>query len=70
MQDFLNQIDFADIAYPLDICRDNVEIVDTPGINDVNQNRIEITYRYLNQADAVIMLLSSTQALSRSEVDF
>ncbi len=69
-QDFLNTIDFADIAYPLEFCKDNVEIVDTPGINDINQNRIEITYRYLNQADAVIMLLSATQALSNSEVEF
>lgn len=69
-QDFLDTIDFADIAYPLEFCKDNVEIVDTPGINDINQNRIEITYRYLNQADAVIMLLSATQALSNSEVEF
>lgn len=69
-QKFLDTIDFADVAYPLEFCKDNVEIVDTPGINDINQNRIEITYRYLNQADAVIMLLCATQALSNSEVEF
>lgn len=66
----MDTIDFVDVAYPLEFCKDNVEIVDTPGINDINQNRIEITYRYLNQADAVIMLLCATQALSNSEVEF
>lgn len=69
-QDFLDSIDYAEIAYPLSFCKDNVEIVDTPGTNDLNEGRVEITYRYLNQADAVILLLSATQALSASETEF
>ena len=69
-QAFLDSIEYAAVAYPLDFCKDNVEIVDTPGTNDLNEGRVEITYRYLNQADAVIMLLSATQALSGSEVEF
>lgn len=69
-QAFLDSIDYAKIAYPLSFCKDNVEIVDTPGTNDLNEGRVEITYRYLNQADAVILLLSATQALSASETEF
>ena len=69
-QEYINSIDFAEIMYPLSFCKDNVEVVDTPGTNDLNLGRMEITYGYLNRADAVILLLSATQALSSSEVLF
>ncbi len=69
-QDELDKISYAEVGYPLSFCRDNVEVVDTPGTNDLNVGRIEITYGYINKADAVIMLLSATQAMSQSESEF
>ena len=60
----------AEIAYPLDFCRNQVEVIDTPGTNDLNVMRVEITYNYLKNADAAILVLSATQPLSKSEVDF
>lgn len=69
-QDELDKISYAEVGYPLGFCRDNVEVVDTPGTNDLNVGRIEITYGYINNADAIIMLLSATQAMSQSESDF
>ena len=69
-QDNLNKIDHAEIAYPLELCKDNVDIVDTPGTNDLSTLRLDITYKYINKADAVIMLLGASQALNASEVEF
>ena len=69
-QDELDKISYAEVGYPLSFCRENVEVVDTPGTNDLNVGRIEITYGYINKADAIIMLLSATQAMSQSESDF
>ncbi len=69
-QAVLAEIDHALIKYPLEFCKNQVELVDTPGTNDLNTGRIEITYRYLDQADALIMLLAADQALSASEVEF
>ncbi len=69
-QKVISSIDFAEIAYPMSFCRDNVELVDTPGTNDLNVGRMEITYGYLNQADAVILLLAAYQPLTASEVQF
>lgn len=69
-QDELDKIRYAKVGYPLSFCRENVEVVDTPGTNDLNVGRIEITYGYINKADAIIMLLSATQAMSQSEADF
>lgn len=69
-QEQLEEIAYASVKYPLAFCKEQVELVDTPGTNDLNTGRIEITYRYLDQADALIMLLAADQALSKSEAEF
>ena len=70
VQEELSKIDFAQITYPLPFCQNGVEVVDTPGTNDLNTVRLDITYGYLAQADAVVLLLSATQPLSASEAEF
>lgn len=69
-QEHINTIDYVQVGYPLEFCKNSVELVDTPGTDDLNESRIEITYNYLNRADAVIMLLAADQALSSGEVEF
>lgn len=69
-QQNLDDIKYAEVGYPLEICRNNVEVVDTPGTNDLNTGRIEITYGYIDQADAVILILGAQQALTASEMAF
>ena len=66
----IERISCAEVQYPLSFCQHGVELVDTPGTNDLNKARVEITYQYLNKADAVIMLLAADQALSIGEVEF
>ena len=69
-QEHINRIDYVQVGYPLEFCKNSVELVDTPGTDDLNESRIEITYNYLNRADAVILLLAADQALSAGEVEF
>lgn len=64
------KIKFAEIAYPLSFCKNGVEVVDTPGTNDLNVGRMEITYEYLQNAEAAILILGADQALSKSEKIF
>jgi Dynamin family len=45
-------------------------LVDTPGVNDLNEQRAEITYGYVPRADAVVFLLDAGQALKDSEREF
>ena len=66
----IEDIDYLSVGYPIDFCKNDVKIVDTPGTDDLDQERVEITYRYLNQADAVIMLLQASQLLSSGEMAF
>lgn len=65
-----SDIDYAEVSYPLDFCKNNVEVVDTPGTNDLNVARINITYNYLNKADAAVLVLAANQVLTKSENKF
>jgi len=57
------------IKYPADILK-SVTIVDTPGINDPNVFRSQITEKWINQSDAVIFLLSAAQPFTMQDKEF
>ncbi len=59
-----------ELEYPADILRERVTLVDTPGVNDLNLQRAEITYGYVPRADAVVFLLDAGQILKESERKF
>jgi predicted GTPase len=54
---------FVEVGYPAELLKNNVVLVDTPGVNDLNEQRAEVTYGYVPRADAVIFLLDAGQAL-------
>ena len=60
----------VEIAYKSPLLENHLTIVDTPGVNDINEQRAEITYGYLPRADAAIFLLDATQILTASERQF
>ena len=51
-------------------CENRLTLVDTPGVNDINEQRAEITYGYVPRADAVLFLLDAAQVLKQSERAF
>jgi small GTP-binding protein len=65
-----NTIAMVEIYYPLPGIKLPFELVDTPGVNDIDTLREEITYGYLGKADAAIFLLDLQQPLSASEKRF
>jgi small GTP-binding protein len=60
----------VEVGWPAEILRDRVTLVDTPGVNDINEARAEITYNYVPRADAVLFLLDGAQVLKQSERSF
>ena len=60
----------VELEYPAEILKDKVTLVDTPGVNDLNLQRAEITYGYVPRADAVVFLLDAGQILKESERKF
>jgi GTP-binding protein EngB required for normal cell division len=63
-------VSYVELGYPSDLLRNNVVLVDTPGVNDLNEQRAEVTYGYVPRADAVVFLLDAGQALKDSEREF
>ena len=61
---------YVELAWPAEILKDRVTLVDTPGVNDISEQRAEITYGYVPRADAVVFLLDATQILKESERAF
>jgi small GTP-binding protein len=63
-------IHHVEVTHPSPLLANQLTIVDTPGVNDINEQRAEITYGYLPRADAAIFLLDATQILTASERQF
>jgi GTP-binding protein EngB required for normal cell division len=66
----VQDIQVTRVWYPNPFTGNGLVLVDTPGVNDPDHWREEITYSYLAEADAVIMLLDPMQPLSASETEF
>ncbi len=64
------RLDHVELRHPAALLRERVTIVDTPGVNDINEQRADITYGYVPRADAALFLLDATQILSHSERRF
>jgi GTPase Era involved in 16S rRNA processing len=64
------KVRYVEVGWPAEILKDRVTLVDTPGVNDINEARAEITYNYVPRADAVLFLLDAAQVLKQSERAF
>lgn len=62
--------EFVEIGYPNDVLSQSLVLVDTPGVNDISRQKVEITYGYLPRADVILYVLDATQVLKKSEVTF
>ncbi|MEO0645155.1 MAG: dynamin family protein [Cyanobacteria bacterium J06650_10] len=60
----------VEIFWPLSFCRNGVELIDSPGLNE-HRFRQEVTTSYTenDNVDAIIFVLSCEQLCSRSEMD-
>ncbi|EAI6155143.1 ATP-binding protein [Campylobacter lari] len=54
----------------LDFLKDNICIVDTPGLDDVIIQRELLTKAYISKADFLIHLMNASQSLSQKDCDF
>ena len=62
--------EYIEIGYPNQVLRSSLVLVDTPGVNDISRQKVEITYGYLPRADVILYVLDATQVLKKSEVTF
>lgn len=56
-----------EIFWPVNLCRNHVEIIDSPGLNE-HGTRTKITTDYLSNVDAVVFVLACNMLASQSEL--
>ncbi|MEH2167884.1 MAG: dynamin family protein [Nostoc sp.] len=64
-----NPYEKLELFWPLEICKDGVEIIDSPGLNE-HEIRQKVTMDYLSTVDAVLFVLSCEVLGSQSELNF
>lgn len=58
----------VEVFYPLEILKNGVEIIDSPGLNE-NITRTDVTMGYLHEVDAVLFVLNATALCSEMEME-
>jgi ribosome biogenesis GTPase A/archaellum component FlaC len=61
-----NPYERAVVKWPLELCRNGVVVVDSPGLNEAPE-REKVTLNYLEQADVLVFVVDCQAAMSRSE---
>jgi predicted GTPase len=65
-----DQSDIREVRIQTPTAPKGLVLVDTPGVNDINQTRAEIVYETIPQAHALVFVMDIQQVLKRSEVNF
>ncbi len=58
------------LSAPLEILRDNIEIVDTPGLDDAVVFREELTRRFVVGSDFIMHLMNACQSATKKDMKF
>ena len=66
----VQDIKMVRVNFPNHFTGKGIVLVDTPGVNDPDTWREDITYEYLSVADAIIMVLDPVKPISKSETEF
>jgi GTPase SAR1 family protein len=64
------RVEYLEIGLPEPVLSGGMVFIDTPGVDDLNRQRAEITFQFVPRPDAVIFVLDATAALRRTEADF
>jgi len=65
-----NLIKEIELGVELEFLSEGVEIVDTPGLDDVVIQREEITKMYLSRCDLMMHLMNVSQSATQKDIDF
>lgn len=68
-EDMAANVKEAVVSYPVPYCQNNVDIIDTPGLND-ESNMDEVTLSVLPNVDAAIMVILAQSPFGSSEKKF
>ncbi|MED4785227.1 dynamin family protein [Brevibacillus choshinensis] len=65
-----DDVKYLKIHVPSPLLKNRVVLVDTPGVNDLNKHREDITMKFIPRADVVLFMLDITAPVKRTEEQF
>ncbi len=68
--DKLDKIELVEVYIDSEFLKEGVVIVDSPGLNDPEIERMNVTFEYIKNADSILYLLTAIAAWKRSEKEF
>ncbi|KAA0259406.1 hypothetical protein FHQ18_00575 [Deferribacter autotrophicus] len=66
----VEKIDLVEVYINSEFLKDGIVIVDSPGLNDPETERMDVTLGFINRADSILYLIMATQAWKKSEKEF
>lgn len=66
----LQSIHHIDIELPLHNLDQSVILVDTPGVGDLNEHRLDVTYSYIPRSSIILFVLDATTPIRKTEIDY
>jgi GTPase Era involved in 16S rRNA processing len=71
IRELVENTKYAEVHYPNKYLQDGVIIVDTPGVDDPDRSRSQVTEDFISSADAVIFMIDAVEGgLKESELNF
>ncbi len=64
-----NPFAYAEVFWPLNLCKNGIEIIDSPGL-DEQESRTKVTEQYLIKSDVVLFVQSCSALAGETEVNF
>jgi ribosome biogenesis GTPase A len=65
-----DRIEYLKIFLPSELLGNRVVLIDTPGVNDMNEHRASVTHNFVPRADVILFMLNMTEPIKRTEHDF
>jgi predicted GTPase len=63
-------VDHLVICAPIPILKDGIDLIDTPGLDDTDRYRVDITEELVKDVDAILFLTRSGSSYSQSDKEF
>lgn len=63
-------VNYIRIGYPVEMLKNHIVFIDTPGVSDLDETRCDVTYGIIPIANAIIFLMDANTPFTKSERDF
>lgn len=63
-------VDFVELWYPCKLLKNNIILVDTPGIGSMHKHNTDVSYSFIQKSDAVLFMLSVDSPINELEMEF